>query len=55
MVYLSPKNQEKLKRGALKNQQCAVCANRVVVAGINDLATTHIELAKEWHPTKNGN
>ena len=35
------------------HQGCPVCANRVVVVGKNDLATTHPELAKEWHPTKN--
>jgi len=32
---------------------CPCCANRVVVPGINDLATTHPELAEEWHPTMN--
>ncbi len=32
---------------------CACCSNKVVVPGINDLATTHPQLAKEWHPTKN--
>ena len=26
----------------------------MIVKGINDLATTHPELAKEWHPSKNG-
>lgn len=35
---------------------CPCClSNKVVVAGKNDLATTHSYLAKEWHPTKNGN
>lgn len=33
---------------------CPVCANRVIVAGYNDLATTHTHLAKQWHPTRNG-
>ena len=33
---------------------CPVCANRGVQPGDNDLATTHPELAKEWHPSKNG-
>ena len=33
---------------------CPCCAGKTVVAGINDLATTHPELAAEWHPTKNG-
>jgi hypothetical protein len=32
---------------------CGVCANRVVVKS-NCLATLDPELAKEWHPTKNG-
>lgn len=34
-------------------RNCACCSNKVVVAGINDLVTTHPQLAKEWHPTKN--
>ena len=33
---------------------CPVCANRVILPGYNDLATTNPELAAEWHPTKNG-
>jgi len=33
---------------------CPVCAGRVVRAGENDLASTHPELASQWHPTKNG-
>ena len=37
-----------------KNQNCPCCTNRIVVAGINDLATTHPEIAKEWNTTKNG-
>ena len=32
---------------------CPCCANRVVVPGINDLATTDPKLAEEWHPTLN--
>ncbi len=32
---------------------CPCCANRVVVAGINDLATTDPDLAADWHPTLN--
>ena len=34
---------------------CPVCSGNTVLAGYNDLATTHPELAKQWHPTKNGN
>ena len=33
---------------------CPICAGRQVLKGYNDLNTTNIELAKEWHPTKNG-
>jgi very-short-patch-repair endonuclease len=33
---------------------CPVCANRTVIQGVNDLATTHPDIAKEFHPTKNG-
>lgn len=36
------------------DQGCPVCANKKVVIGVNDLATTHPDLAAEWHPTKNG-
>lgn len=32
---------------------CPCCAHRVVVPGINDLATTDPDLASEWHPTLN--
>ena len=33
---------------------CPLCANRIVVRGVNDLATTHPEIAKEWDFEKNG-
>lgn len=33
---------------------CPICSNRQILVGYNDLSTTHPELAKEWHPTKNG-
>ena len=33
---------------------CSICRGLIVVEGVNDLATTHPKLAKEWHPTKNG-
>jgi len=34
--------------------KCPYCMNRKVLQGFNDLATTHPELAAQWHPTKNG-
>ncbi len=33
---------------------CPYCSNKKVLAGYNDLATVNPELAREWHPTKNG-
>jgi translation initiation factor IF-1 len=33
---------------------CPVCANKQLLKGYNDLVTANPELAKEWHPTKNG-
>ena len=33
---------------------CPICAGRTVVAGLNDLATTHPATAEQWHPTRNG-
>lgn len=33
---------------------CGICYGRIVVEGDNDLTTKCPELAKEWHPTKNG-
>ena len=33
---------------------CPYCAGKKVLHGFNDLETIHPELAKEWHPTKNG-
>ena len=38
-----------------RGHNCPVCSNKKVLKGFNDLATTHPELVKEWHPTKNGN
>ena len=33
---------------------CPCCSHKRLVIGKNDLATTHPQLAEEWHPTKNG-
>lgn len=44
----------KIGNRTLLERGCPCCANKVVVPGINDLATTHPALAAEWHPTKNG-
>lgn len=37
-----------------QNQNCPYCANQKVLTGFNDLETLFPDIAKEWHPTKNG-
>ncbi len=37
-----------------RNQNCPACSHHQVFKGVNDLATTHPELAAEWDPEKNG-
>lgn len=32
---------------------CPVCSTHQILAGFNDLATTHPHIAREWHPSKN--
>lgn len=33
---------------------CLNCSKQAPLPGVNDLATLYPEIAKEWHPTKNG-
>ena len=42
------------KRTRKKPTGCPVCANRVIIPGINDLATVRPEIAAEWHLESNG-
>jgi DNA-directed RNA polymerase subunit RPC12/RpoP len=37
-----------------RNQGCCICNNQQVLAGFNDLATTHPHIAAEWNRSKNG-
>ena len=37
-----------------KKLGCPYCSNHRVLSGFNDLATINPALAREWHPTKNG-
>ena len=41
-------------RNRSRGQGCPICAGKKVLVGYNDLATIAPQLAKEWHPTKNG-
>ena len=38
----------------LKQAGCPYCANKKVLKGYNDLATLYEDVAREWHPTRNG-
>lgn len=40
----------RVKMGA----ECPICSNYLALTGYNDLATTHPDIAGQWHPTKNG-
>ena len=41
-------------RAQVLYDSCPVCSGRLLVPEVNDLATTHPQLADEWHPQKNG-
>lgn len=47
--------EAKISNRSILGRGCPCCANKVAVEGINDLKTTHPQIAKEWHPIKNGN
>ena len=36
-----------------RGRGCAVCSGKQVIEGVNDLASSHHEVAQTWHPTKN--
>ena len=38
----------------INGNNCPVCIGKKVLVGYNDLATVMPSIAKEWHPTKNG-
>lgn len=35
------------------SHRCTVCAGRQVMAGVNDLETTHPDVVDQWHPSLN--
>ena len=39
----------------VKGIGCPYCSNTLVLSGFNDLVTKYPDIAKEWHPTLNGN
>lgn len=38
----------------VNDRGCPICSNKKVLIGYNDLESTHPQLSREWHPTKNG-
>lgn len=45
--------QALISNRARQNRQCPYCTRQKTIVGVNDLATTHPELAKEWDFEKN--
>ena len=55
--WLCPKGHDYLmpiERRTYNHAGCPYCSNSKVLVGYNDLQTLNPEIAKEWHPTKNG-
>lgn len=46
--------QARIDQRTIKKTGCPYCAGKAVLPGYNDLATKYPAIAKEWHPTKNG-
>lgn len=46
--------QAKIVNRVVLNRNCPYCFGRYAIKGENDLQTLFPEIAKEWHPTKNG-
>ena len=40
-------------RRVMRGSGCGICSNNILAKGVNDLATTHPEIAKEWDYEKN--
>lgn len=41
------------ERTGKQRQGCPICSGNKVLMGFNDLATTHPNLTREWHPSQN--
>ncbi len=46
--------EQKIKKKTLRGSGCPICSGHRTVVGVNDFGTVYPEIAKEWHPTKNG-
>lgn len=45
--------KSKLNDRTIKNRDCKVCIGKEVKQGVNDIATTHPEIAEQWDKEKN--
>lgn len=55
--WLCPEGHEYdqyIDKRTLRGGGCPICSGHRTVRGINDFETAFPEIAKEWHPTKNG-
>lgn len=55
--WLCPHGHEflmKPKERTYRGKGCPVCSNHQIIPGVNDFATSHPDLAKEWDTVKNG-
>jgi len=55
--WVCPKGHEyetAINRRTLRGNGCPICSGHKTVSGVNDFATLFPEIAKEWHPTRNG-
>ena len=46
--------QQTIHKKTSRNSGCPVCSGHLTIPGVNDFATCYPDIAKEWHPTKNG-
>ena len=46
--------QAKVSNRVYRNDGCPFCSGRYAIKGETDLQTLYPDIAKEWHPTKNG-
>ena len=47
--------EQAIDKRTARNQSCPYCSGHKAWKGFNDFKTKFPEIAKEWHPTKNGN
>ncbi len=46
--------EQSINKRTLRGFKCPICSGHKTISGVNDFATIYPEIAKEWHPTKNG-